>query len=61
MVFIGLPFFAVAWLLIGFASTYRSVKRKEYDELLVAAGFVLWGFCTPSEVTSPKRDLEEEI
>ena len=34
-------FFAVAWLLIGLAWAYRSVTRKEYPALLIAAGFVL--------------------
>jgi hypothetical protein len=33
--------FAVAWLLIGLAWAYRSVAKKEYAGLLVAAGFVL--------------------
>jgi hypothetical protein len=33
--------FAVAWLVIGLAWAYRSVTKKEYPGLLLAAGFVL--------------------
>jgi len=35
--------FAIAWLAIGLAWSYRAITRKEYPALVLAAAFVLLG------------------
>jgi hypothetical protein len=33
--------FGVAWLAVGLAWAYRSISRKDYSGLLIAAGFLV--------------------